>query len=257
VKFRLALGVVLLILILDQILKIYIKTHFYLGETYTLSGNWAKLYFTENEGMAFGMSFGGIWGKYVLSIFRLIACIWGLGFLYRISKKQIHNGFLLCVALILAGAIGNLLDSMFYGLIFDNSSYHTNNIAKLTTFGKGYGTFLQGKVVDMFYFPLIQSTWPSWVPLLGGKAFVFFNAIFNLADVAISTGVITLLVFQKKLLSSFHKEAVAPIDNNDVDGYDSESTQNEIIVEAQTLPTEQPIAINNTFDNTENQSENK
>ena len=145
--------------------------------------------------MAWGWEFGGEGGKVALTLFRLVAVIFGTWYLGRIVKQQYHRGFIICASLIYAGALGNLIDSMFYGMIFEASSY--NDVAKIFP-AQGYAGFLHGRVVDMLYFPIIDTTWPSWVPLVGGSRFEFFSPIFNLADAAISAGVITLFVFQKR-----------------------------------------------------------
>jgi len=164
---------------------------------------WFQLYFIENKGMAWGWEFGGGWGKMILTLFRLAAVIFGTWYLGRIVKLKYNKGFIVCAALIYAGALGNLLDSMFYGLIFDESAYtHVANMFP----PKGYAGFLHGRVVDMLYFPLINSNFPSWLPVIGGQEFEFFSPIFNIADASISTGVITLLVFQKRFFKKNTKE---------------------------------------------------
>jgi signal peptidase II len=194
--------VVLAILLLDQALKIYIKTHFYVGQEVNLLGlKWARLSFIENEGMAFGLQLGGKSGKLILTVFRLIASIWGFWFINSLIQKKNHSGLIFCASLILAGAIGNLIDSLFYGMIFSYSPVHGGNtVAHFTEWGKGYGQLFYGKVVDMFYFPIVQGTWPQFLRPYLGDTFLFFRPIFNLADAAISTGVIAILVFQRKLL---------------------------------------------------------
>jgi signal peptidase II len=198
VKYRYALLIILLIIIADQWSKIYVKTHFYYGEEYLVMGNWFRLHFIENNGMAFGMKFSqGDIGKLILTTFRLVAVGFGFYVLKKLVLKQYSRGAIICSALILAGAMGNLIDSMFYGLIFSDSSFH---LAKFVPFGQGYGKFLHGQVVDMLYFPLVEFKIPDSFPLIGGKIFSFFDPVFNIADAAISTGVITLLVFQKKMI---------------------------------------------------------
>ena len=188
--------IIFLVVLADQALKLYIKTHYYLDDAHNVLGNWFKLYFVENEGMAYGWKFGGQWGKILLTLFRLGAVVFGVWYLQNIIKKKYHPGFIICAALIFAGALGNLIDSMFYGLIFDDS--YPGHLA--TLFPKhGYASFLHGKVVDMLYFPIINNAhFPAWMPFFGGEEFVFFRPIFNLADAAISTGVIAILVFQKR-----------------------------------------------------------
>lgn len=205
VKYRYAILIVLLIILIDQISKIYIKTHFYYGEERPVLGHWFRLHFIENNGMAFGMKFStGAAGKLFLTSFRLVAVGFGFYILKQLVKRQYSRGTIICGALILAGAMGNLIDSMFYGLIFSESTFH---IAHFVPFGKGYGKFLHGQVVDMLYFPLVEFTMPEWVPFMGGKLVSFFDPVFNIADAAISTGVIILLVFQKKMV---HRQQPGP-----------------------------------------------
>lgn len=197
-RYRNAVLIVILIILADQLLKFYVKTHFYYGEEVNVLGGWFRLHFIENEGMAFGMKLGGAdTGKLVLTMFRLIAVIFGFYLLKRIVNKGYGRGAVICGALILAGALGNLIDSIFYGLIFTESSFHK---AVLTSFGQGYGKLFHGRVVDMLYFPLIETKWPSWVPFLGGRDLSFFEPVFNIADAAISVGVMVLVFFQKKLV---------------------------------------------------------
>lgn len=200
-KRRHVVLIIALIIIVDQVLKIWIKTGYGFGEITQVMGlNWFKLYFIENEGMAWGWKFGGEWGKLVLTLFRLVAVIFGTWYLGRIIKQQYSKGFIVCAALIYAGALGNLIDSMFYGLLFSKSDWGV--VASAFPAEGGYAGFLHGKVVDMLYFPIIKSNFPSWVPFIGGDEFEFFSPIFNIADASISVGVITLLIFQKKF---FHK----------------------------------------------------
>lgn len=191
----------------------YVKTNYHFGEWHPVIGNWFRLYFIENEGMAYGWKFGGDSGKILLTLFRLAAVIFGIFYLRRIIKQQYHPGFITCAALIFSGALGNLIDSMFYGLIFEESSPVYQNVARMMP-AHGYAGFLHGKVVDMLYFPLIRNAnFPSWFPFWGGEDFEFFRPIFNLADASISTGVIAILFFQKRFLgkrkgeSADHAEA--------------------------------------------------
>lgn len=196
------------LLIIDQVLKIYIKTHFLLGEEVNVIGNWFRLNFIENEGMAFGMAWKGTTGKYFLTIFRIVAATAIFWYLLKIIREKKNILFIFSVALIFAGATGNIIDSMFYGLIFESSPYYGSGAEAAEIFpqGGGYTVFLQGKVVDMLYFPLINTRFPSWVPFLGGNEFSFFRAIFNLADSYISIAVVMILIFQKRMFPKEKKE---------------------------------------------------
>ncbi|HMN32262.1 MAG TPA: lipoprotein signal peptidase [Chitinophagaceae bacterium] len=198
-KFKHVLLTVFIVLLIDQWSKIYIKTHFFYGEEVNVIGEWFKLHFIENEGMAFGMKFGEEWGKIFLTLFRIVAVIWG-GFFIKntLIKEKYHNGLIFCSALILAGALGNSIDSIFYGKIFSESSFH---VARFVPWGQGYEKLLHGRVVDMLYFPIVSGHYPNWFPIWGGEDFEFFRPVFNIADMAISIGVISIFVFQKQLLS--------------------------------------------------------
>ena len=189
---------IVLILFADQALKIYIKTHYILGEEHNVLGNWFRLHFVENEGMAWGLKFGGAIGKIILTLFRLVAVILGTFYLRSIIQKKYHTGFIICAALIYSGAFGNLIDSMFYGLIFNSSTPFS--VATLFPAGGGYAAFFHGQVVDMLYFPVIHTHYPSWFPIKSwrGDEFEFFSPVFNLADSSISIGVVALLIWQKK-----------------------------------------------------------
>ncbi|MBS1643885.1 MAG: lipoprotein signal peptidase [Bacteroidetes bacterium] len=205
-RYSTAILIILAILIVDQLSKIYVKTHFYpgLAGQIDVAGDWFKLHFLENEGMAFGMKISqSYWGKLVLTLFRLVAVVVGFFVLRKIVDKGYTRGLIICGALILAGAMGNLIDSIFYGMIFSESSYH---MAQFVPWGQGYAPLFHGKVVDMFYFPIIQGTYPNWVPGLGGKSFEFFEPVFNVADAAISTGVLVLIFFQKRLMKKLEVE---------------------------------------------------
>lgn len=203
-KLRNAVLIIALIIIADQALKIWIKTSYPFGPITNVMGlSWFRLYFIENKGMAWGWEFGGEWGKMILTLFRLAAVIFGSWYLVKIVKQQYSTGFIVCAALIYAGALGNLIDSMFYGLIFEESSY--SQVAKIFP-SHGYAGFLHGRVVDMLYFPIIKTTYPSWVPFVGGEEFEFFSPIFNIADASISIGVITLFVFQKRFFKRHRPE---------------------------------------------------
>jgi signal peptidase II len=186
--------IVFVILLIDQTLKFWIKTHMSLGEELHIAGNWFIIHFTENNGMAFGMQFAGDYGKLFLSIFRILAVLVIIYILYRVSRHKTSNGFIIALSLILAGAIGNILDSAFYGLIFSESTFL--DVARFLPAGGGYSSFLHGKVVDMLYFPILQGTYPSWFPFWSGEEFIFFRPVFNIADSAITIGVVLLLFFQ-------------------------------------------------------------
>ncbi|MGP1478758.1 MAG: lipoprotein signal peptidase [Capnocytophaga sp.] len=196
-KLKHALLIILLVLIIDQWSKIYIKTHFVLNEAVTVF-SWFQIYFVENEGAAWGTKIPGEYGKLILTLFRIVAVI-GIGYwLIAAVKKQQSNILILCISLILAGALGNIIDSVFYGVIFDHSY---DNVATLFS-NNPYGTFLHGKVVDMFYFPLIDTTFPSWFPKWGGMRFRFFEPVFNVADAAISVSVMLMIIFSKKVFKN-------------------------------------------------------
>lgn len=192
---RVILSILLIlgIIVIDQLIKFDVKTTFFLHEDVTVVDDWFHLLFTENKGMAFGMQFVG---TMVLALFRIIAILF---FCYVLFKKSISQrapiGLIICISMIIAGAVGNLIDNMFYGLIFTESNPY--QAATLVPFGQGYGSFMSGKVVDMFYFPLF--TWPDWIPLVGGNT--FFGAIFNFADASISCGAVALVLFYYKYVS--------------------------------------------------------
>ncbi len=216
-KGRQVVFIILLIIFADQALKFYIKLNYYAGEEHMIIGNWFRLHFVENEGMAWGWKFGGSWGKYVLTVFRLIAVVYGTFLLRRFIRDRYHRGFIICAALIYAGALGNLIDSLIYGRIFEHSSNFSQNVAKLFPAGGGYAGVLQGKVVDMLYFPIIRDAhYPTWVPFVGGDEFEFFRPVFNIADAAISTGVIVLLVFQNKFFKKHTQQRSHTIETNSV-----------------------------------------
>ena len=216
-KGRNIVVLILLILFIDQALKFWVKTHMPLSEDWDqyhamlspydrgirpLGGSWFQVYFVENSGMAWGWELGGSWGKMALTLFRLVAVIAGVFILRSFIEKRYNRGFIICAALIFAGALGNLIDSMFYGLVFDESTrFH---VAQFIPKRGGYAGFLHGKVVDMLYFPIIKDKQlPGWIPFMGGERFTFFSPVFNIADASISAGVIAILLFQKRF---FKKE---------------------------------------------------
>ena len=192
-KKNLAISTIIIAIILDQIIKIYIKTNFVLGEEVVVF-DWFRIHFTENNGMAMGFEFGGKAGKLFLTLFRLVAVTGILFWLFQNIKRKVHNAVIIAIALIFSGAVGNIIDSVFYGAIFDDSQH------KVATFfaDKPYGELFYGKVVDMFYFPLWQGVLPEWIPFMGGEFFTFFQYIFNPADAFISIGVALLFVFSKQ-----------------------------------------------------------
>lgn len=201
-NLRKAYLIVFIILLVDQITKIYIKTNFIYGEGGQIDvTSWFKILLIENEGMAWGTVIPGLYGKLFLTIFRLVA-VTGIGYWLwdSVTRKHSSNYLIVAISLILAGAFGNIIDSVFYGVIFDDSY---NHLATLFT-DKPYGTWFYGKVVDMLYFPLFEGDFPSWLPIWGGNHFKFFNAIFNIADMSISTGVGILLFFNKKAFHHHH-----------------------------------------------------
>ena len=187
---------ILLILVADQLIKCYVKTHFLLHESIDVTG-WFKILFIENSGMAFGMDFIG---TMFLTMFRLVAVVFFCWVLAKVLRRGVPTGFVVCLSMIIAGAAGNIIDNCFYGLIFSESTAYSIP-ADFVPFGDGYGKFLEGRVVDMFYFPLF--TWPDWMPLVGGK--VFFGAIFNLADAAISCGAVAIVVFYYRYIAVVEK----------------------------------------------------
>jgi len=201
-KSTIVLFTILLILIIDQAVKIWIKTHINYGDGFDILGlSWAKIHFVENEGMAFGMSFGGLTGKYILSIFRIVMTGFLLYILYNLIKQNETTGLIISFSMVIAGAVGNSIDGMFYGLIFSESHYH-GGLATIFPPEGGYGSFLTGKVVDMLYFPIIDTVLPDWMPIWGGQRFEFFRPVFNIADSAITVGVASILLFHRRFFKS-------------------------------------------------------
>lgn len=198
-KGRIALLTIFSVLVIDQVIKIIVKTTMYWHESIRIA-DWFYIYFTENNGMAFGME---IFGKLFLTSFRIVAVSVIGWFLYKFVQKGLKTGFIVCVSLILAGALGNIIDSLFYGMVFNESTHA--QIASFMPAEGGYAPFLYGKVVDMFYFPIIETNWPSWMPFIGGEHFIFFSPIFNFADAAISCGIIALLLFYSQYLNDSYQ----------------------------------------------------
>ena len=186
-----------ILIVLDQSIKFWIKTNMVLGQEFQIF-DWFIIHFTENNGMAFGIEFGGVNGKLILTLFRIIVVILGIFYVKSIVSPRFPNGVLTSLGLIIGGAIGNIIDSIFYGVIFDSSLY---NIATLFPDTGGYSRVFYGKVVDMFYFPLINSHFPSWFPFFGGEHFIFFRPVFNLADAGISIGIFMILFFYRELFN--------------------------------------------------------
>ncbi len=176
-----------------------------IGQNIPIFGHWFIIHFTENEGMAFGMELGGNYGKLILSLFRIIAVFLIGWWLYRVTRKEVPFGLILSISLILAGATGNIIDSVFYGKVFNESTYM--QMAQAFPPEGGYATLLYGKVVDMLYFPIIETHYPSWFPFFGGEEFTFFQPVFNIADSAITTGVLVMIIFQKKFFKKEEEES--------------------------------------------------
>ena len=202
-KGQISVLVILTVLIVDQIIKVLVKTNMYWHESIRIT-DWFYIYFTENNGMAFGME---IFGKFFLTTFRIIAVGLIGWYIYRIVKRGFKTGYIVCISLILAGALGNILDSVFYGVLFNESTHA--QIASFMPESGGYSKWFYGKVVDMFYFPIIETNWPGWMPFVGGEHFIFFSPIFNFADAAISCGMIALLIFYSKYLNNAYHAGIA------------------------------------------------
>lgn len=198
VKFRSWIAVLVAVsaIVIDQVIKVAVKLNMYLHESFSVCGDWFYIYFTENKGMAFGMELGG---KLFLTCFRLVAVSLLGYYLYRIIRNtKFPVGYIVSIALVFAGAMGNIIDSLFYGEIFTHSM---GRVASLVPFGEGYGDFLYGAVVDMFYFPLFSFDWPAWMPFVGGQHFIFFSPIFNFADACISCSIVSILLFYRNCIN--------------------------------------------------------
>ena len=196
----LAVTLILVLLVIDQVIKIWVKTNMPLYDTIEIT-SWFKIHYIENNGMAFGMTFVN---KLVLSLFRIAAIVLLCYYISLLVRRGCRLGYLICVAVVTAGAAGNIFDSMFYGLIFSGSSPYY--VSYFVPFGDGYAPFLMGKVVDMFYFPLIESTFPDWLPIWGGEDYIFFSPVFNFADACVSVGVVAVLIFYQKELTELFKD---------------------------------------------------
>lgn len=218
-KLAKSILIVCLVLFTDQLVKMLVKTNMYLGQEFSMLGDWFLIHFVENNGMAFGFEFAGEYGKIFLSLFRIVAVI-GIGWymLKLIKREDVPMGFIACVALIFAGAIGNIIDSAFYGLIFNESH---GQVATLFPEEGGYSSFLHGKVVDMLYFPLFSGRYPAWLPFWGGNEFLFFRPVFNIADSSITIGIFSILIFYRNLFSKLDQKEK---EKNDGDETVSETT---------------------------------
>lgn len=192
---KISVVIIAAVIIIDQLIKVMVKTNMFMHERIKIA-DWFYILFTENPGMAFGWEF---FDKFFLTSFRIVAVIVIGFYLYRIIKRRLPFGYIICISLILAGAAGNIIDCVFYGMIFNNPP--APMIAEFVPFGTGYESLFHGRVVDMFYFPIIDTNWPHWMPIVGGEHFIFFSPIFNFADAAISCGIVALLLFYHKQIS--------------------------------------------------------
>jgi signal peptidase II len=206
-RYRSFLGIIFVILCLDQGLKFWVKTHMYQGQDIAVIGSWFRIHFVENEGMAYGIDLGNGGGKLLLSIFRLIAVAGGFYLVHAMIKRNYPRGLIICGALIIAGALGNLIDSLFYGMLFSSSDF-MHQVATFLPATGGYASFLHGRVVDMLWFPIYHGFLPRWLPFAGGHYFNFFAYVFNVADASISAGVITIILFQKSFFRKNERSAV-------------------------------------------------
>ncbi len=223
--------IIFLVLFIDQVLKIWIKTHMFEGQEFHLAGHWAIIHFVENEGMAFGMSLPGGYGKLALSLFRILAVTGLCYILLNVIRKKQETIVIIAISLIIAGAIGNIIDSAFYGMLFSDSSPYDANVAQFLPAAGGYAGFLHGKVVDMFYFPIMEGHFPRWLPIWGGEEFIFFRPVFNFADSSITVGVIIVILFQKKFFG-VDKKKKPPIEEEETETHSvSENTKMDAILE--------------------------
>lgn len=222
-RFKKSILIIVVILVADQALKIWIKTTMMLGDEIVVFKNWFILHFVENNGMAFGFEFAGEYGKMFLTLFRLVA-VAGIGwYLFKLAKqKELPFGFIVSISLILAGAIGNIIDSLFYGMIFQDSY---GQVSAIFPEGGGYSSFLHGRVVDMFYFPLIESRYPDWFPFIGGNPLVFFRPVFNIADSSITIGIFSILIFYRKYFNKVEEKS------EEKEGEQAEEIKNEPVEE--------------------------
>jgi signal peptidase II len=211
VLLRKALFTIITVLLLDQVSKVWVKTNMYLDQSIPVFGSWFYIHFIENPGMAFGMEFWGENGKLLLTVFRLLAAVGFIWYLSKLINENAHPGLVLSISLVLAGAVGNIIDSVFYGVIFSESSHYSTEVARFLPAEGGYAKFLHGHVVDMLYFPIIDGIWPEWVPYLGGSRFQFFRPVFNIADSAISIGLGLIIVGQKAFFKKPETEEEHPV----------------------------------------------
>jgi signal peptidase II len=221
-RLKLVFLIVSLLIISDQCLKFWIKTNMALGDEFHVFGNWFIIHFVENNGMAFGFEFAGEYGKMFLSIFRIIAVIAIGWYLVRLCRKEVPRGFIVSLSLIFAGALGNIIDSAFYGLLFDHSY---GQVASFLPENGGYAGFLHGKVVDMFYFPLIVGQYPEWIPYLGGSDFIFFRPVFNIADSSITIGIFSILLFYRNIFDDLSRKNELKTDETAVETEDTHTVK--------------------------------